>query len=127
MIITTKNINPDRYVLLVDGAPACDAEGNVRSYVNAIAAAKHARVLGLTSARAVTAGDAERARVAAKRKGGPSLTDARRAELGWARLTLRLPAAVVDALGVLAHERGVSRAELVAELVERAHETKVKL
>lgn len=51
------------------------------------------------------------------RKGGPSMTDARRAELGWGRLALRLPVETLDSLAVLADERGLSRAELVAELV----------
>jgi hypothetical protein len=53
-------------------------------------------------------------------RSGPSLTDARRSELGWGRLTLRLPVETLDLLAVLADERGQSRAELVAGLVEAA-------
>lgn len=54
------------------------------------------------------------------KRSGPNLTDAQRAKLGYGRLTLRLPAHVLDLLAVLAHERGVARSELVADLIERA-------
>lgn len=54
------------------------------------------------------------------KRSGPNLTDAQRAKLGYGRLTLRLPEHVLDLLAVLAHERGVTRAQLVAELVEQA-------
>lgn len=53
-------------------------------------------------------------------RSGPNLTDAQRAQLGYGRLTLRLPTSTLDLLAVLAHERGVTRGELVAELIERA-------
>jgi predicted DNA-binding ribbon-helix-helix protein len=54
------------------------------------------------------------------KRSGPNLTDARRAKLGYGRLTLRLPEHTLAQLADLAHERGVTRAQLVAELVERA-------
>jgi hypothetical protein len=50
---------------------------------------------------------------AAPGRSGSNLTDARRAELGYGRITLRLP---LDALAILADEAersGYSRAELV--------------
>jgi hypothetical protein len=57
------------------------------------------------------------------RRSGPNLTDAQRAKLGYGRITLRLPASTLDLLAVLAHERGVTRSELVAELIERTGKT----
>lgn len=50
----------------------------------------------------------------APRRSGPSLTDERRAELGYGRLTLRLPQVALDRLARLAEQAGVSRAALLA-------------
>lgn len=61
------------------------------------------------------------------KRSGPNLTDAQRAKLGYGRLTLRLPVHVLDLLAVLAHEAGVTRSELVADLVERAAKPKPTL
>jgi hypothetical protein len=54
------------------------------------------------------------------KRSGPNLTDAQRSKLGYGRLTLRLPEHTLAQLAVLAHERGVTRAQLVASLVEAA-------
>jgi predicted DNA-binding protein len=54
------------------------------------------------------------------KRSGPNLTDAQRSKLGYGRLTLRLPEHTLAQLADLAHERGVTRAQLVAELIEKA-------
>ena len=54
---------------------------------------------------------------AAPSRSGPSLTDERRAELGYGRLTLRLPQAALDRLARLARQKGVSRAALLASWI----------
>ncbi len=55
-------------------------------------------------------------------KNGPLVTNAcaGRPKLGYGRLTLRLPEHTLAQLADLAHKRGVTRAQLVAELVEKA-------
>ena len=49
----------------------------------------------------------------APRRSGPSLTDERRAELGYGRLTLRLPQAALDALNAESTRTGVSRSRIL--------------
>lgn len=63
-------------------------------------------------------------RMKSKGRSGTVWGDAQYTAKGYGRLTLRLPVHVLDLLAVLAHERGVTRSELVAELVERAAKTK---
>lgn len=47
------------------------------------------------------------------RRSGPSLTDERRAELGYGRLTLRLPQAALDVLNAESARTGVARARIL--------------
>lgn len=54
------------------------------------------------------------------KRSGRNLTDAERARNGWGRITLRLPAATITLMGILADENNLTRAEYVHELVERA-------
>jgi predicted DNA-binding protein len=54
------------------------------------------------------------------KRSGPNLTDAQRSKLGYGRITLRLPAETITLIGILAHEAGLTRAQYVSELVERA-------
>lgn len=58
------------------------------------------------------------------KRSGPNLTDAQRAKLGYGRLTLRLPEHTLAQLADLAHERGVTRAQLIADLIDSAAEDK---
>jgi hypothetical protein len=61
------------------------------------------------------------------KRSGPNLTDAQRSKLGYGRLTLRLPEHTLALLAHLAHERGVTRAQLVASLVEAAATTNQRM
>lgn len=50
---------------------------------------------------------------AAPSRSGPSLTDERRAELGYGRLTLRLPRSALDALNEESARTGVARSRIL--------------
>jgi hypothetical protein len=58
-----------------------------------------------------------------KTRSGTVWGDAQYAAKGYGRLTLRLPEHTLAQLADLAHERGVTRAQLVALLVEQATTT----
>jgi hypothetical protein len=55
-----------------------------------------------------------------KSRSGTQWSETAYAEAGYGRLNLRLPQGVLDLLGKIADERGISRAALVEELVRKA-------
>jgi predicted DNA-binding ribbon-helix-helix protein len=59
-------------------------------------------------------------RMKGKGRSGTVWGDAQYAAKGYGRLTLRLPEHTLAQLADLAHERGVTRAQLIADLVDRA-------
>jgi hypothetical protein len=60
-----------------------------------------------------------RAKKAPKTRSGSNLSDARRAELGYGRLTLRLPLDALELLRVESERSGRSRAELIDAAVRQ--------
>jgi hypothetical protein len=58
-----------------------------------------------------------RAAQAAPSRSGTNITDARRAELGYGRLTLRLPLDALEMLAAEAERSEYSRAELVDSMI----------
>jgi hypothetical protein len=72
-------------------------------------------------AQGVSEHDAHQAHIEQRklaRRSGPSLTEERRAELGYGTIKLRLPQDALDRLGKLAAQAGVSRAQYLARLLD---------
>lgn len=53
-------------------------------------------------------------------RSGRNLTDAERAKNGWGRITLRLPFDALEMLQAEAERSGLSRAELIDEMIRLA-------